>query len=145
MSTKTPLGRKSSGKTREWRWRDVSEQSQIIPQSWADAGAHEEGETQFYAVEVRFGRRFEMTVDHTGQSVAGPHRDEAGIQTMYVTADGGRAVVVETAAHRDGDDVTPTEDWPSVIGRPQDYGTTVAPEQRDAYRSLVRDLYQEDN
>ncbi|WP_135302626.1 hypothetical protein [Haloarcula amylovorans] len=142
MSINARTGQKSSGTERKWRWTDQSEQSSIIPESWAAKGDREDGEELYYAVEVRTGLLLEYDVDHTGSNVAGPHRERPGIQTLYVTADGGRAIVLETEGIKD-DGIKPTDNYASVVARPAGHGDEVEPERRDAYRSLIRDLYGE--
>jgi len=145
MSKSVRTGQKSSGTHREYRFRDSRDSSVVVPDSWAQAGAHEGGEGEhFYAVEVRLGRRFEFTVDASGDTIAGPHTDEPGIQTLYVSADGGRAVVIESRAVRVGDGLEPHDEWRSVLVDPTAEVSPVTPERRDAYRSLIQDLYAEE-
>jgi len=144
MTTKTRTGQKSSGTHREWKFKDHSDAPTIVPESWAVEGAREDGDGQrFYAVEVRPGHRYKWTVDHTGARLEGPHTDQPAIQALYVTADGARAIVLESEAHAEGDRVVPHADWPSVITRPASAGDAVDPERRNAYRALIRDLYGE--
>jgi len=113
-----------------------------VPDSWAQQGTHEGGDGErFYAVEVRVGRRYEWTVDAQGTKLEGPHRDEPAIETLFVTADGGRAVVFESKAVQIGDGIEPREDWASVLVDPPAEVSTVDAERRDAYRSLIQDLY----
>ncbi|MDS0284699.1 hypothetical protein [Haloarcula onubensis] len=147
MSTDARTGQKTSGTNREFQFRDQHDEPAIIPDTWAQQAVHESGDGErFYAVEVRVGLRLEFTVDHTGQPIEGPHTDEPGIQTLYVSADGGRAVVIEsTAVRSDADGVVPREDWASVLVEPAAEVGTVKAERRDAYRALVRELYEVDN
>jgi len=146
MSIHTHTGLKQSGTHREYRFRDSRDSAVVVPDSWAQAGAHEDGEGEhFYAVEVRLGRRFEFTVDASGDTIAGPHHDEPGIQTLYVSADGGRAVVLESRAVQTGDAMEPHDEWRSVLAGPTAEVSPVTPERRDAYRSLIRDLYEVGN
>jgi len=142
MSTHTRTSNQSAGTHREYRFRDSHDSAVVVPDSWAQAGNKETGEGErFFAVEVRLGRRFEYTVDRHGDAVAGPHTDEPGIQTLYVSSDGGRAVVVESRAVRVGDGLEPHNEWRSVLSDPTAELSPVTPERRDAYRSLIRDLY----
>jgi len=145
MSIHTRTGQKSSGTHREYRFRDSHDSAVVVPDSWAQAGNKETGEgEQFFAVEVRLGTRFEYTVDRHGDVVAGPHTDEPGIQALYVSADGGRAVVIESRAVRVGDGLEPHDEWRSVLVDPTAEVSPVTPERRDAYRSLIQDLYAEE-
>jgi hypothetical protein len=142
MSKSATRRSKSSATNREYKFHDTAEEPAVIPDSWARHGSKEEGDgEQFYAVEVRIGRRLEYTVDSHGEPIEGPHRDEPGIEALYVSADGGRAVVVESKAVDHDGSVTPREGWASVISRPEDDADRVTPERRDAYRALIEELY----
>jgi len=146
MSTDARTGQKTSGTDREYKFQDQHEEPAIIPDSWAEEAAHEDGDGErFFAVEIRLGQLLEYTVDRNGQPIKGPHHDEPGMQAMYVSADGGRAVVIESkAVHSDGS-IVPREDWASVLVEPAAEVGTVKAERRDAYRALVRELYEVDN
>lgn len=146
MQTSTRTGLNTSGTDREFKFKDQHDEPAIIPDTWAEQGVHESGDGErFYAVEVRVGLRLEFTVDHSGQPIKGPHTDEPGIQTLYVTADGGRAVVLESRAEQLGDGLEPHDQWRSVLADPTAEVSTVTPERRDAYRSLIQDLYEVSN
>lgn len=146
MQTTSRTSNQSAGTHREYRFRDSRDSAVVVPDSWAQTGAHKDSESeQFYAVEVRLGRRFEWTVDHTGSIVEGPHTDEPAIETLYVSADGGRAVVLESRAVQVGDGMQPHDEWRSVLADPSAEISTVTPERRDAYRSLIHDLYEVSN
>jgi hypothetical protein len=138
---------KSSVTDREYKFRDQHDEPAIIPDTWAQEAVHETGDGErFFAVEVRVGLRLEFTVDHTGQPIEGPHTDEPGIQTLYVSSDGGRAVVIESTAVQSGSDsVVPRDDWASVLVDPNAEVGTVDAERRDAYRALIGDLYEVSN
>lgn len=145
MQTSTRTGLNTSGTDREYKFRDQHDEPAIIPDTWAQEATHESGDGErFFAVEVRVGLRLEFTVDHTGQPIEGPHHDEPGIQVLYVSEDGGRAVVIEsTAVRSDSDSVVPRDDWASVLVKPAAEVGTVDAERRDAYRALIRELYEE--
>jgi len=146
MSTETRTGQKSSGTDRKYKFQDQHEEPAIIPDSWAEEAVHEDGDGErFFAVEIRLGQRLEYTVDRNGQPIKGPHHDEPGMQAMYVTADGGRAVVIESKAVRSDGSIVPRNDWRSVLVDPDADVGTVKAERRDAYRALVRELYEVDN
>jgi len=147
MSKSVTARGKTSGTDRVWKWIDQSDDSQIIPDTWADNGAREDAddtEEQYYAVEARAGLQLEYRTNDRGQATGVANRERPAIQTLFVTADGGRAVVIESQAVGDGDSVTPLSDWAAVISRPRGHGDVVDAEARDAYRAVVRDLYPEE-
>jgi len=135
-------GLQTTPTNREYKFQDTADEPAVIPDSWARHGSTEVGDGErFFAVEVRIGRRLEYTVDRHGEPIEGPHRDEPGIETLYVSGDGGRAVVVESkAVDREGS-VMPRDEWASIISRPEDDADRVTPERRDAYRALIQELY----
>ncbi|WP_236035767.1 hypothetical protein [Haloarcula rubra] len=148
MSIHTRTGNQTAGTTRVWKWNDTAKDPMIIPDSWAQAGGYEtadNGEEQFFAVEVRFGILLEYDTNSAGEAAGVANRERPGIRTLYVSEDGGRAIVVESQAERSGSSITPREDWASIITRPAGAGDEVDAERRDAYRSLIRDLYEVDN
>jgi len=104
MSQSISTGLQNSGTNREYKFQDYADEPAVIPESWAEEAAHEDGDGErFFAVEIRLGQLLEYTVDRNGQPIKGPH--------------------VEPAAE---------------VG-------TVKAERRDAYRALVRELYEVDN
>jgi len=147
MSTIPSTRSKPSGTDRVWKWIDQSDEPKIVPESWADNGERQdagEGHEQYFAVEVRTGLQLEFDTNDRGEATGTANRERPAIQTLFVTADGGRAVVVESQANGDGDAVTPLSDWAAVIARPQGHGKPVDADRRDAYRAVVRDLYPEE-
>jgi hypothetical protein len=130
-----------------WKWIDQSDESQIIPETWAGNAAREDAaadEERYFAVEARAGLQLEYRTNDRGHATGVANRERPAIQTLFVTADGGRAVVVESQAVGDGETVRPLSDWQAVISRPQGHGDTVDADARDAYRAVVRELYPEE-
>ncbi|WP_228841855.1 hypothetical protein [Haloarcula sp. CBA1127] len=147
MSTIPSTRSKPSGTDRVWKWIDQSDNPEIIPETWADNGAREDAaadEERYFAVEARAGLQLEYNTNDRGQATGVPNRERPAIQTLFVTADGGRAVVIESQAAGNGDSVRPLSDWAAVISRPEGHGDTVDADARDAYRAVVRDLYPEE-
>jgi len=147
MSINTRTGQKSSGTERVWKWIDQSDESQIIPETWADNGGREDAdadEERYFAVEARAGLQLEYRTNDRGQATGVANRERPAIQTLFVTADGGRAVVVESQAAGNGETLRPLSDWQAVISRPEGHGDLVDADARDAYRAVVRDLYPEE-
>lgn len=70
------------------------------------------------------------------------NRERPAIRTLYVTRDGGRAVVLEAPAASDGDAITPTDDWPAVITQSHTAGAPTPAADREAYRTIVAELYE---
>jgi len=147
MQATSRTSNQSAGTHREYRFRDEHDEPSIIPESWATEAVHEQDDGErFFAVEVRTGRRYEWTVNDSGKILKGPHTDEPAIKTLYVSSDGGRAVVIESKAVQAGPNrIVPREDWASVLVDPDADVAAVTAERRDAYRALIRDLYKEDN
>lgn len=147
MSINTRTGQKLSGTDRVWHWVDQSDEPQLIPETWADNAVRkdaDDAEERYYAVEVRTGLQLEYRTDDRGQATGVATRERPAIQTLYVRADGGRAVVVESQAAGNGETVRPLSDWHAVIARPKGHGETIDADQRDKYRAAVRDLYGEE-
>ncbi|EMA17166.1 hypothetical protein [Haloarcula amylolytica] len=147
MSINTRTGQKSSGTDRVWKWIDQSDNPETVPETWADNGTREDAaadEERYFAVETRPGLQLEFDTNGRGQATGVANRERPAIQTMYVTADGGRAVVIESQAAGNGDTVRPLSDWKAVISRPEGHGNTVDADARDAYRAVIRDLYPEE-
>ena len=146
--SKSVAGRsKPSVTDRVWIWIDQSDESQIIPETWADNATREDAaadEERYHAVEARAGLQLEYQTNDRGQATGVANRERPAIRTLYVTADGGRAVVVESQATGTGDSVTPLSDWQAIITRPEGHGDTVDAATRDAYRAVVRELYPEE-
>ncbi|EMA18997.1 hypothetical protein C443_17843 [Haloarcula argentinensis DSM 12282] len=130
-----------------WKWIDQSDEPQLIPETWADNGGREDDDDtdeQYFAVEVRTGLQLEYRTNERGQATGVAARERPAIQTLFVTADGGRAVVVESQAAGNGETVRPLSDWSAVIARRKGHGETIDADQRDKYRAAVRDLYGEE-
>ncbi|WP_336359028.1 hypothetical protein [Haloarcula sp. CGMCC 1.6347] len=147
MSQSIRTGNQTAGTDRVWKWIDQSDNPQIIPETWADNAAREDAaadEERYFAVEARAGLQLEFDTNDRGQATGVANRERPAIRTLFVTADGGRAVVVESQAAGDGDSVTPLSDWAAVISRPEGHGDIIDAEARDAYRAVVRDLYPEE-
>jgi len=147
MSQSILASNQSAGTDRVWKWIDQSDESQIIPETWAGNAAREDAaadEERYFAVEARAGLQLEYRTNDRGHATGVANRERPAIQTLFVTADGGRAVVVESQAVGDGETVRPLSDWQAVISRPQGHGDTVDADARDAYRAVVRELYPEE-
>jgi hypothetical protein len=104
----------------------------------------DDSEEQYFAVEVRTGVILEYNTDDHGEPTGLPNRERPGIRVLYVTADGGRALVIESEGNGSPGTVSPRSDWAAVVARPPEQGDVVAAADRDAYRSLIRELYPEE-
>ncbi|WP_155119465.1 hypothetical protein [Halomicrobium katesii] len=136
----------SSGSDREWRFQE--ERRYQIPESWADNGRHEvadEGEEQFYAVQVKLGVELQWTVDGAGEPVDGPHRDRPVVQACYVSRDGSAAFVRDWDAVLDDGRATPERDFASVVAvDPADADPVEDDDNRQRYRDILQDRYDAD-
>jgi hypothetical protein len=147
MSTSDSSRSKLSATDRAYRWTDQSDEPRLIPDSWAANGARmpvDDGEEQYFAVEVRTGVILEYSTDDHGEPTGLPNRERPGIRVLYVTADGGRAIVIESEGTGSPGTVSPRSDWAAVVARAPEQGDVVAAADRDAYRSLIRELYPEE-
>ena len=145
MSHSRSAGQESAGTNREYKFKDECDAPQSVPESWAANGVHETDGEQFYAVQIRTGRRYEWTVNHAGTLIAGPHSDEPAIETLYVTADGSRCVVVESKAIQSGStSIVPHDEWRSVVADPTKVSEIEAAEDRELYRLRIAELYDVD-
>ena len=147
MSTSHSSRSKLSATDRAYRWTDQSDEPRVIPESWAANGARvpvADGEERYYAVEVRTGVILEYNTDDHGEPTGLPNRERPGVRVLYVTADGGRAIVIESEGTGSTGTVSPRSGWPAVISRAPEQGDVIAAADRDAYRSLIQELYPEE-
>ena len=133
----------SSGSDREWRFKP--ERAYQIPASWADNGRHEiadDGEEQFYAVQIKLGVELQWTVDGTGDPVDGPHRDRPVVRACYVSRDGSDAYVRDWDAVIEDSRATPERDFASVVAvDPADADPVESESNRECYRDVLQERY----
>lgn len=135
---------KHGSKERKWRWTDKTT-NQALPRSWSDNGRIESpdnGEVELYAIQWRAGLLLEWVVDtRTGKLLEGPLSEQPGIRVLYVTADGGQAIIQEWDARETEGNWKPPKEFASVVAKCPEETDAVQDSDQDYYCRSVEELY----